>query len=554
MSDRENNQFTFNISLAVLNSLGRNLYRNFITILGEAISNSWDADANNVKISINEEKSEMLIIDDGDGMSTSDFSDKFLKIGYSKRVNGANSQKGRPYIGRKGIGKLALLSCAKRIIIVTKKSGEPVTGGIIDNNKLDEAIQNDKDHEFYKLEKLSNEYIKLLDKMEHGTAIKFVNLNNSTIRTLEKIRKAIALYFRFSLIDESFKIYVNNNEINLGDIKDLTDKTQFLWTINKGQNQDSLIYTLSTLAIHTKNISIDKNISGFIASVEKPTDLNILGTGEKVGIDLFVNGRLRERDMLKHIQSARIPESYLYGQIHYDDLDSDEIDRFTSSREGILSDDILFLNLLKTIKEKMKSIINQWDEWRIKNRQDGDDDNPRLSRKERASKKLYNEIANEFKPNLSNNSEPVKRIEKWIDELRKDATFNIQAYITCFLSENLIRKLIKHKSIKLDEETLSKMQKWKNNESELKKRRNLTIEIRRDNDDLLYLGLKDLASIADPYKNKDKFSSHLINDAKILTPIRNAVMHTSALTQDAKNKLEIIYDNIKAKIKNLLSK
>ena len=554
MSDRENNQFTFNISLAVLNSLGRNLYRNFITILGEAISNSWDADANNVKISINEEKSEMLIIDDGDGMSASDFSDKFLKIGYSKRVNGANSQKGRPYIGRKGIGKLALLSCAKRIIIVTKKSGEPVTGGIIDNNKLDEAIQNDKDHEFYKLEKLSNEYIKLLDKMEHGTAIKFVNLNNSTIRTLEKIRKAIALYFRFSLIDESFKIYVNNNEINLGDIKDLTDKTQFLWTINKGQNQDSLIYTLSTLAIHTKNISIDKNISGFIASVEKPTDLNILGTGEKVGIDLFVNGRLRERDMLKHIQSARIPESYLYGQIHYDDLDSDEIDRFTSSREGIISDDILFLNLLKTIKKKMKSIINQWDEWRIKNRQDGDDDNPRLSRKERASKKLYNEIANEFKPNLSNNSEPVKRIEKWIDELRKDATFNIQAYITCFLSENLIRKLIKHKSIKLDEETLSKIQKWKNNESELKKRRNLTIEIRRDNDDLLYLGLKDLASIADPYKNKDKFSSHLINDEKILTPIRNAVMHTSALTQDAKNKLEIIYDNIKAKIKNLLSK
>ena len=45
--------FSFNISLSVLNHLGRNLYRNIITILGEAISNSWDADAHNVRIEIN---------------------------------------------------------------------------------------------------------------------------------------------------------------------------------------------------------------------------------------------------------------------------------------------------------------------------------------------------------------------------------------------------------------------------------------------------------------------------------------------------------------------
>ena len=56
MNDEKDSQFTFNISLAVLNSLGRNLYRNFITILGEAISNSWDADADSVKIIINREK------------------------------------------------------------------------------------------------------------------------------------------------------------------------------------------------------------------------------------------------------------------------------------------------------------------------------------------------------------------------------------------------------------------------------------------------------------------------------------------------------------------
>jgi len=556
MNDEKDSQFTFNISLAVLNSLGRNLYRNFITILGEAISNSWDADADNVKIIINREKSEMLVIDDGDGMSVSDFSGKFLRIGYSKRTNGSNSRKGRPYIGRKGIGKLALLSCANRVVIVTKKAGEPVTGGVIDNSELDEAIQDDRDHESYKLGALSSEDIKLLGGMEQGTIIKFVNLKGGIVNTLENIRKAIALYFRFSLVDESFKIYVDGNEINLDDIKDLTDRTQFLWPINK--SQDSLIYTLSTLASRTESVRFNKNISGFIASVKKPKDLNILGTGEKVGVDLFVNGRLRERDILKHIQSARIPESYMYGQIHYNDLDGDEIDRFTSSREGIVSDDALFLELLEDIKPVVKSIIDQWDKWRIEIKQDGDNDNPRFSQKERASKKLYNETVNEYKPDLPDNSEPIKRIKKWINELEEDATFNLQSYTECFILENLTRKLIRYQSITIDDNTdpdciaRKQIKRYREMEIKRKSKSNLSIDIRQDNDDLFYLDLERLTYLA--YLSQNNYAEDSgICDEKAFMPIRNALMHTSRLTQDAKDRLSVIYTNIKSKIKNLLS-
>lgn len=558
MSNIKDDQFTFNISLAVLNSLGRNLYRNFITILGEAISNSWDADANNVRITINKEKSEMIVVDDGEGMSSSDFRNKFLRIGYSKRAKKSNSQKGRPYIGRKGIGKLALLSCADRIVIVTKKSGEIATGGVIDNSELDKAIQDDKDHESYKLGKLSDEDMKLLDKMERGTLIKFIGLKNGIINTLDNIRKSIALYFRFSLVDESFKIYVNGNEINLGDVKDLTDKTQFVWSINNNSH-DSFVQTLLKRSIKNDNRTINKNISGFIASVEKPRDLNILGTGEKVGVDLFVNGRLRERDILKHIQSARVPESYLYGQIHYNDLDGDEVDRFTSSREGIVSDDALFLELLESIKSVIKSIIDQWDEWRIEIKQDGDDDNPRFSQKVRASKKLYNETASEYKPVLPNNSEPAARVQKWIDELEEDATFNLQSYTECFISENLVRKLIKHKSIALDESSgikkgaLREIRKWRQRESKDKRNGNIAIDIRSKNDDLFYLDLVHLATLADPSRSGDGYPDHLANDEKAFTPIRNAVMHTSRLTQDAKDRLTAVYVNIREKIKKLLS-
>lgn len=84
-------EFNFNISLSILNHLGRNLYRNFITVIGEAISNSWDADANNVHIYIDKANNSFIIKDDGDGMTASDFQDKFLRIGYSKRKGGSSA-------------------------------------------------------------------------------------------------------------------------------------------------------------------------------------------------------------------------------------------------------------------------------------------------------------------------------------------------------------------------------------------------------------------------------------------------------------------------------
>ena len=76
----KNSQFTFAISLSVLDHLGRNLYRSFVTVLGEAISNSWDADAKNVWIYINKKKGSFFIKDDGIGMNADDFQNKFLKI------------------------------------------------------------------------------------------------------------------------------------------------------------------------------------------------------------------------------------------------------------------------------------------------------------------------------------------------------------------------------------------------------------------------------------------------------------------------------------------
>jgi hypothetical protein len=442
MSD-QSKKFTFEISLSVLNHLGRNLYRSFATVLGEAISNAWDADAENVHIYIDKEKNSFFIKDDGMGMTAGDFQNKFLKIGYSKRKEGKVSpQKNRPYIGRKGIGKLALLSCAEKITVISKILDGNHVGGVIDNSGLDQAITDDltpKEYILgeYKIDTFS-QHIKGHDK---GTIIYFENIKDGIKHSLDFLEKIVALYFRFSLLDKDFNIYMNKKPITLDSLKDLAVKTEFLWTIN--DLQDPYFLMLNTK--EQRNLPIEGNIKvkGFIASVGKPRDLKILTMDERVGVDLFVNGRLRERDILKHIPTARVVESYLYGQIHFNDLD-DEVDRFASSRESIVAGDPKYKWLLDSLRDNiMGKIFDDWDVWRVKHKEDGDSENTRITKKERKAGELYNAVSEEYIP--PDDSENKKKINGWVNDLGDDAKYNFASYAECFISENLIRKYVEEK-------------------------------------------------------------------------------------------------------------
>lgn len=546
--------FTFNISLSVLNHLGRNLYRNFITVLGEAISNSWDADANNVWIFIDREKNSLIIKDDGIGMNSDDFQMKFLKIGYSKRKDGIEKTIGnRPFIGRKGIGKLALLSCAKRIHIISKTRTSEFIGGIIDNRNLDVAIDDDLTPQEYPLEEIDHRlFNSLKDGVESGTIILFEQINDGIRNRIEYIRKLITLFFRFSLIDNSFNIHLNNDLITLNELNELALSTQFVWQINS-LDDPYLKEKISATSEHIKQykkIQSSLPISGFISSVEKPSLLKIKQTNETVTVDLYVNGRLREKDLLKHIPSTRIVESYLYGQIHYNDLDSGT-DRFTSSREGIISDDPLFISFLIDLKENIiNQILEDWDIWRRQINQDGDSENTtRVTKKERKSKELFDTIVDEFVPPKGSSNRSL--VDEWANALGEDAQFNLTSYAECFVSENLLRKYIKHNSISLSPEASGLLIQYKKKEEDARNRANISFQIRQDSDDLLYLSMDDLSNLVDKPTDPIK-EAGLARDAKTYKPVRDAMAHTSILTPIAKSSLSLTYENIKARIKKLL--
>lgn len=549
-----NEKFTFEISLSILDHLGRHLYRSFATVIGEAISNAWDADASNVWIYLDPDKNGFWIKDDGVGMIAEDFQKKFLKIGYSKRKDGkSRSKKGRPFIGRKGIGKLALLSCAERISVISKTKGCDYVGGTIDNPTLDDAITEDLTPQEYPLAQVDMAaFSKYTDGHERGTIIRFEHLKDGVRRSFDFLSKIIALYFRFSLIDKSFKIFLNDEQITHKHLGSLAEKTEFLWKI--GPYIDPYVAALEKSFSkepkrhEAKSIGL-KGVAGFVASVEMPSQLKIMTTDERVGIDLFVNGRLRERDILKHIPTARIVENYLYGQIHFDALD-DTTDRFTSSREGIVADDPKYQKFLEQFRKTLLTIVEDWDQWRRKHRKDGDLENKSISKTERASAGLYNAVARDYEPQKG--SKNADQVDAWVNELSSDAAFNFESYAECFISENLARKYAKKKRIPLSAEAKIEAKKYRDRETDSKNQGNISIQIRRNGDDLSYLSMNDLANLVDKPKDKLKEAA-LVRDAAEFKPIRDAVAHTALLTDEAKKKLTTVRENIKARVKTLLS-
>ena len=486
------NNFSFEISLSVLNHLGRNLYRNSITVLGEAISNSWDADASNVWITFSADNRSFTIIDDGIGMDADDFQKKFLKIGYTKRADGQMQTPGkRPFIGAKGIGKLALLSCAERITIFSKKKGKGYVGGTIVNSGLDKAITHDLTPDQYPLEAPDPKLLESLSKdHKSGTIIVFEDTKDQIRSSIDHIRKMLALYFRFSILDNNFSIHVNGEKVGLEDLVDLLDSTEFVWVINK--YKDDFLTALPQLKSKPIALPTSLRVRGFIATVEKPRNLKITGTNERATLDLFVNGRLREKNILRHIPTQRIIESYLYGQFHFDKMDKKGNDPFTSSREGIVEGDKDFAALLKYLKERaLPKIFDTWDDLRLKRGEEGDDENSRKSKKQRKARDLYSIASGEYSPDASSTRRDV--VDGWLGELRDDAEFNIASYVDCFLSENLARRYIVERKLTLVPGVKSEADQWRDAEAKKKTKANLSYGIRKGDKDIDYLGMDALA-------------------------------------------------------------
>ncbi len=162
---------------------------------------------------------------------------------------------------------------------------------------------------------------------------------------------------------------------------------------------------------------------------------------------------------------------------------------------------------------------------------------------------FFNAISEEY--DLPKDSKNKQKVDDWVNGLQDDAEYNLTSYAECFISENLIRKYIEENNIQLPDREQKSIKQLREREDNNKTKGNLSIDVRKNNDDLSYLDMDPLAKLVDPQQGGP--AGGLTTDAKQYKPVRDALMHTALLSDEAKQKLTSVSDNIKGRIKKLLS-
>ena len=598
--------YKFKISSTTLNLLGRGLYSSYSTVISEAISNSWDAEATSVYVEVGEDS--LTIWDNGVGMDAGDLQDKFLNIGYEKRNEMQKSGvKQRSVLGRKGIGKLAYLSLAEEVIIITQKKGAKPVSVVMSNDEIDDAVEKGKEAQECLLRELDDDELNKISNIDiekSGTQTVFKGLYSNFER--HNIRSILASQFHFShslkVQEDKFKIYVKDvkddvdySEISIKDLKRIYEKSQFAWFFSQKAKDDFLAdlekaeifpeaYEKSGEITVPEGTSIDhgiinrvidlqdkdefkefksfvidsqdkdkldefKNIDGYIISVMQPSNLVVSDTDKKdrASVLLFATGRARVSELVSKVTQARVPEYYLFGQVHVDCLDSDEkIDRIISSREGIKENDPMYVKFKKLLNSILKDINEDWSNWRNEWIDIDELENVESSAELRAKKKTKGLVMQIIKDGGYDMS---SSLTKQIRELGEE---NLPSYVNCFMAEHIMRRYIVDNNISYSH--FEYAEKLYTEEQQTQVNLNLEFDIRKcffgpDHVLINYVKTKDMALIIDQHK---RHRNPIVKDIEYQRLSRNGLMHTALLTMGGKSAGNVGWINIINKISEWL--
>jgi len=358
------------LSLNVLQHLGLNLYSNVPAVLSEVVANAWDADAGLVRIEMDKAQDRIVIEDDGCGMTRDEVVDRFLLVGYQRRLGqpGPTPGKKRSPMGRKGIGKLSLFSIANVITVETIRGGKR-TALRMHLDDVRAAIEYNQGE--YHPEELADSGF----ARAHGTRITLEQLRKrQTVSTAEGLRKRLAR--RFSIIGPShdFSITVNGEAITPED-RGYHRQLQYLWTYGDQSEVVSRCRNLEKSELRTSGFPVlglaDLTVDGWLGTVRESGQLRD-EHGENLNrIAIFVRGKMAQEDLLGDFTERGIYASYLIGELRVDGLDTatgeepepDE-DAATSSRQRIVEDDPRYVALKGFVAGELKLIQQRWSDLR----------------------------------------------------------------------------------------------------------------------------------------------------------------------------------------------
>lgn len=390
----DNKRYFVDFGPELLQLLGPNLYTNIYYVLGEIIANAYDADAQNVYILYDTDKNTIIVEDDGTGMTYDQFNSRFLPIGITSRDNADNTytESGtRKRMGRKGIGKLAALSVAERVKVISVRDGDK--SGCIPSLNISNKNADGK----YEIPAIPDDQINFLkiDETKSGSAIIMENSRYSINKTIDSAKRNISLIFPFAC--QTFKIHLEN--LTTGATATIDDTTMDIVKLSDAlltfSDEDSeyneylnalhgafdngryyrvlqeklppdqlpaqkvLHKALTTIkekmllvTITGEQKAFDLSICGWIATFASSSDKKRNTDFPVNHISIIANDKLGQFDILPDISTDRMGEAYVVGQFFVDLLEETELpDIAASNRQGYKEDDPRFEKTLELIRK-----------------------------------------------------------------------------------------------------------------------------------------------------------------------------------------------------------
>ena len=372
--------------------LGISLYSKLPSVLSELISNSWDADAENVSIDFiaNDDSKEIIYCDDGNGMTFDELKNKYLVIGRNRRKK-EDAQKSefkdRPVIGKKGLGKLSVFGICN-VVEVRSIRDNLKNEFHMDLDQIRQCTNGDYEPEILSLNEATEE--------KSGTIITLKDIRRKSDFDLEDI--ALSLSKKFQIFHEmAVTLSKNSNddssvEIN-NELKFQSFQKEFEWSFPDEK--------------YDKDYAQWKNVSGHIFTFETPVK-----DPDMRGIYLTSRGKIVNSAEFYGARDNDQFHSYISGY-----LDVSFIDDFD---EDVISTDRLSLNWeneeTRALQDYLHKIIKKiGNEWRSKR-----------AEKKKATLKAHNSID----------------IDEWQDKL---PTYERE------LSNKIINPILENSDISTDE-------------------------------------------------------------------------------------------------------
>lgn len=342
---------------ATVKHLGLQMYSTLPPVIGELISNAWDADATLVTVSIPDvifdEETTIVVEDNGTGMSDAEVQDLYLIVGRDRRRDHGQLTpiRNRRVMGRKGIGKFSAFGVAKVIEVETVKDGEATRFELIYDDLLRFAEDPENRHKrrpfvFPRLEPTGT--------LSRGTRVTLRGIQRYRTRrpSVQQFRRAIAR--RFSVLGDDFRVVVNGDPITLQE-RDLTrlldespDGRKYLWAIDEEIVEGS-----------------GWRVTGWIGALPQTAGGAAI---DDPGIAILARGKLvQEPFYFEAVAGQQYALAYLVGELHADFVDEKD-DTIATSRNSLVWETEANKALLEWGRKRVDKISREWAERRSSDR------------------------------------------------------------------------------------------------------------------------------------------------------------------------------------------